>query len=497
MSGHYPSPPNPVLRVRVGLNANQTRDYSFTQTFHIGRTTECELQIEDPHVSRKHAAVGFGNGQWWVQDLNSANGIWLNGQRVQTLAITQTTSFRLGAEGPWVAMQVETPAPAQPVMPVSGEAYVMGGSETRVLKSYAEKYLTGNTDQPAGERTMMIRKAFTKVQKKQKRKFGWVVAGLVLLLGGVGGFAWYRDQQVRKQSAMAQEIFYQMKALDVDIANVERLVAETGGAQGAEQVRRFRERRQTMESQYEKFLAGAKLYDKDLSEEEKLILRMARVFGECELAAPPEFVAEVKNYIGQWKSTPRFRNAVTRALSNGYNTAIFDEFLNRGLPPQFFYLAMQESNFDPFISGPMTYKGHAKGMWQFIPETGEKYGLRIGPLAEFPRPDPGDDRHDWRKSTVAAAKYIKDIYSTDAQASGLLVMASYNWGEHKVVRYLQTLPANPKDRNFWLLLKAHPDKVPPETYKYVYNIMAAAVIGENPRLFGFDFDSPLANLEKR
>lgn len=496
MSGIYPSSSIPAIRVRVAIGNNPPRDYTFTQTFRIGRVAECELQIDDPHVSRQHASVAFANGQWWIQDNNSANGIWVNGQRVQTLAIGQTITFRMGVEGPWVVMQVEQPAAAQqPSMQVPAAQPI--GGETKMIASYAEKYLHGNSDAPAGERTMMIRKAFTQVQKKQKRKFGGVIAGLVVLLLGVGGFAWYRDQQVRKQTAMAQELFYSMKSLDVDIANVERLVSESGGPQAAEQIRKFRERRSAMESQYDKFLSGLKLYDKQLSEEERLILRMARVFGECELAAPPEFITEVKSYIKKWQSSSRYKTAVDRAITNGYNVRIAKEFLDRGLPPQFFYLAMQESNFEPLISGPMTYKGHAKGMWQFIPETGEKYGLKTGPLFEFPRPDPGDDRHNWEKATVAASRYIKDIYSTDAQASGLLVIASYNWGEHRIIKLLQSMPANPKERNFWQVLAKYRDKWPNETYDYVYYIFSAAVIGENPRLFGFQFDNPLAHLESR
>ena len=45
----------------------------------------------------------------------------------------------------------------------------------------------------------------------------------------------------------------------------------------------------------------------------------------------------------------------------------------RQLPPQYFYLAMQESDFIPNRSGPPTRLGFAKGMWQFIPETGKRY----------------------------------------------------------------------------------------------------------------------------
>jgi hypothetical protein len=121
--------------------------------------------------------------------------------------------------------------------------------------------------------------------------------------------------------------------------------------------------------------------------------------------------------------------------------------------------------------------------------------LRVGPLQHLRQPDPRDDRHHFEKSTQAAARYIKDIYDTDAQASGLLVMASYNWGENRVIRLLQRMPQNPRERNFWRLLALYRNQIPKETYDYVFFIISAAVIGENPKLFGFDFENPLAKIE--
>jgi hypothetical protein len=51
------------------------------------------------------------------------------------------------------------------------------------------------------------------------------------------------------------------------------------------------------------------------------------------------------------------------------------------------------------------------------------------------------------------------------------------------------MPLNPKERNFWELLRHY--KIPQETYDYVLYIFSAAVIGENPKLFGFGFENPL------
>jgi hypothetical protein len=76
-------------------------------------------------------------------------------------------------------------------------------------------------------------------------------------------------------------------------------------------------------------------------------------------------------------------------------------------------------------------------------------------------------------------------------------MACYNWGEEQVLPLVRSMPANPRDRNFWRLLAEHRDKVPDQTYDYVFYIVSAAVIGENPRLFGFDFDNPLESPEER
>jgi hypothetical protein len=252
-----------------------------------------------------------------------------------------------------------------------------------------------------------------------------------------------------------------------------------------------------MEANYDMFLSGLNLYDKKLTEQERLIMRVTRTFGECDLAAPPEYLSEVAGYIRRWQSSDRYTKAINLAQELGYPRKIAEEFINQNLPPQFFYLAMQESDFDAYNSGPPTYMGIAKGMWQFVPETAKRYGLTIGPLAKARVPDPADDRQKWDKATRAAALYIKDIYSTDAQASGLLVMASYNWGEGRVINLLRSMPANPRERNFWKVLEKHREQVPKQTYDYVLYIVAAAVIGENPRLFGFPFDSPLGFLDKQ
>ncbi len=477
----------PVLRVRTP----DGHVHRFTESFHIGRGEECEVRIDDALVSRRHLLVSVEDGRWTFQDLRSANGVFADGMRLETAAISKGLTISLGRQGPIVSLEIEQPGRATDPRKTERESQA---PDALALNDYAARYLTPAVDdEPVGRRTMMIRKAFQQVQKKQKRKYLGVVVVLAAAVVAAAGYAYYGHLQMAKQKALAEDLFYSMKTLDVDIANLERLIASSGGAQGEDQVKRYLERRRQMENTYDSFVAN--LYNRDLTESERLILRVTRIFGECEIAAPPEYLDEVARYIAKWQSSGRFARAITLAQEKGYPKFIAKEFLKQDLPPQFIYLAMQESDFNAFASGPPTYMGFAKGMWQFVPDTARRYGLQTGPLVGVPQPDAADDRHKWDKATVAAARYIKDIYSTDAQASGLLVMAGYNWGEQRVINMVRSLSPNPKDRNFWKLLERYRTRIPKQTYDYVFYIVSAAVIGENPKAFGFPFDSPLKFLE--
>ena len=484
----FPKHDAPLLTtvlVTVKVDGVPDKDYAFKATFSIGRTDECDVCIKNEFVSRIHARASFENGEWWLGDLNSSNGIWVGENQLRRVQLKEGTSVRLGIRGPELRFNIVRPV----VIP-------RPLADTKLDKSeYAKHYFgTGDQKREAGEHTMLIRTVFAEVQKKQKRKYGGVILALAGVMLCLGGFAYYEHQEASKQRTMAKEIFYSMKALDIDIANLQDAVKASNNQQGMDQIKRIEAQRGEMESSYDHYLAGLHVYNPKMSEEDRLVLRVARIFGECELDMPPDFVAEVNKYIKLWQSSGRMEKAITKARENGYTATISKQLLDEGLQPQFFYLALVESDFDPYVSGPETRKGIAKGMWQFIPETAVKYGMHLGPLVDLPRPDTLDDRHNYQRETVAASHYLKDLYGSDAQGSGLLVMACYNWGEDYVLPLVRSMPANPRDRNFWMLLQNHRDKIPKETYDYVFYIVSAAVIGENPRLFGFDFDNPLANL---
>lgn len=484
----------PVVHVHTG----DGRVFRFSQGFRIGRDHDCDVRVNDVHVSRTHAAGSFEKGVWHLHDLKSANGVFVDGRRIETVVIRSGLTISLGIDGPSLSFEVEAAGKETVQVGTPAPTIRQAKDERDLLASYEQRYFGHSSGgERVGGRTMMIRRAFEHVQRRQRRRYWWLVGVAAAAALTAAGYAYYKHRQIVQQQALAQDLFYAMKALDVDIANVERLIAESGSAQAKAQVKTYMTRRRDMENTYDRFLAVLDLYDASLSEEDRLILRVTRTFGECELAAPSDYIAHIKSYIRKWQSSPRYARAMKQSEQMGYTKRIAAEFLGQNLPPQFLYLALQESDFNPFNSGPPTYMGIAKGMWQFIPETASRYGLTIGPLAKQRIQDPLDDRHNWEKATQAAARYIKDIYSTDAQASGLLVMASYNWGENRVVNLIRSMPANPQERNFWKLVEKYRTRIPQQTYDYVFYIVSAAVIGENPRLFGFDFDNPLGFLDSR
>lgn len=461
-----PDPPDVIVCLPDG------KKLCFSSAFHIGRDEGCEVQIDDLQVSRRHAAVARTEGRWVIRDLRSGNGLFVNGSRVESAPVDGTLTVTLGKGGPQLLISGGTPQHA------AHTARALTQKEVDV-EEVAKRYFGAEEDPAVGHRTIMIRKAFRHVQQQQHRRTRWIVGALSTAVICAVAYAGYANYWMARYRQQAESAFYEMKS------------AEVGGLEGAnaDAVRAYRAKREELEKHYDEYIQ--RLYDRRLDEEDRLILRITRLFGECEVSAPAGYIDEVKKHLAQWRVRGGWATTVARAQSSGYTSQIAREFLAQDLPVQYFYLAMQESSFRENAVGVATRFGHAKGMWQFIADTAERYGLKTGRNGKGPGVDFEDERFNWNKATTAAARYIKDIYSTDAQASGLLVMASYNWGERRVVDRLNKLPKDPRERNFWNLLRNYPSDVPSETRNYVFRIVAAAVIGENPKLFGFQMENPL------
>ena len=62
----------------------------------VGRHSRADIRLAFPEVSRRHARVVFHNGQWRIVDLNSLNGVWINGERMHDAVLYDGDRVRIG-----------------------------------------------------------------------------------------------------------------------------------------------------------------------------------------------------------------------------------------------------------------------------------------------------------------------------------------------------------------------------------------------------------------
>ena len=170
----------------------------------------------------------------------------------------------------------------------------------------------------------------------------------------------------------------------------------------------------------------------------------------------------------------RLRDWFTAALSRGsqYLPQIRQIFAEEGVPQDLAYLAMVESAFRPAALS----RARAKGVWQFISETGRRYGLQQDWWV--------DERSDPDKATRAAARYLKELYGMFSDWN--LAMAAYNSGEATVARGI----ARYGTRDFWELSRTRTFRR--ETKNYVPLIHAAIIVAKAPEKYGFSITPEVA-----
>ena len=504
--------PRAVL-ARVVSGRARAPEMRFTRAFTVGSSTEADFQLLDPRVAPTHAEVLPDGILWWIRDLSST-GTVVNGARASMVPLREAAEVELGPGGPRVRLELVAaerpstiapagdtqalhrpagpapePAPAAHVTvprPPRGEpAPAPGGftTESQILRRFLRK----DGAEPMGHETLLFRRAFERVKKRSSRPYQLLAAVVLVALVAAAGVIVHQQRKLRTLRDTAERLFYATRAVEVEISQLEEIVLANADRKVLGELLDRKAKVSQMEAEYDAFVKELGVYAK-LPEDEQLILRTARAFGECEVNVPPEFVAEVKKYVQRWRSSNRLANGLKRSAQYGYGPAIQRVLHETGLPRQLVYLPLVESNYDERAVGPNTRYGYAKGMWQFIASTADHFGLKVGPLHDQPTYDPKDERFEWQKATTAGARYIKLLSSHETMASSMLVMACYNWGEGNVRALVNKLPPTPQDRNFWRLLRDR--KVPRETYDYVLSIFSAAVICENPKLFGFDFTCP-------
>ncbi len=179
----------------------------------------------------------------------------------------------------------------------------------------------------------------------------------------------------------------------------------------------------------------------------------------------------VAAFINFFSNTKIGHNTLKHSLerSGKYRAMIQRVMAEEGVPQDLIYLAVAESGFQPQV---VNRGSGAGGMWQFMPHG--NYGLVRNSYV--------DERFDPEKSTRAYARYMKFLY--DQLGDWYLAMAAYDWGAGNVQRAVQKTGY----ADYWELYKRN--NLPGETKNYVPEILAAIIIANNRKQYGFDDIQP-------
>jgi len=233
---------------------------------------------------------------------------------------------------------------------------------------------------------------------------------------------------------------------------------------------------------------------------------VARMIGNREgYTFTPEAVSKIKMFLDTYalrlkSSKPsgggcNMHHDLTTLLNRarGYAPVIVKSFNEKGLSPQVgLYLAMIEAEYCSCLSsgtGP-------KGFFQFASSTARRYGVQD---VSAPHDTRQDDRCKIETMAPIAARYVKDLIAMfgTGPLSVPLAIASYNEGEGGLSTNLANAlkaamsKSDDPERSFWTMV-AHSqilsDQFQREAIKYVPKFFAAAIVGENPRVFGVDME---------
>lgn len=456
---------HPPIRLVVEIQDDEPIERVFTRPFRIGRDSDCDVMIKNSHVSRNHVEIDYKDRCWWVHDLESTNGIYVNGKKVNHVPVIDKDILHLGKDGPRIVFTYITAesAAAMPGFDASEEA-------PRLLPS-------------------------------TPKMVAFVLAAL--LLGGAGFF--YGRHQLSKNDNLAEKaevLFTEIRAADIAIANV---YADQQGADKlltAQKIINLEKERQTAAEDYKGYLIQMGLYQA-LDETESQIYNAARFFNESEINMPPSFVADVKKSITQYwlgEGEGPYKEALTRAQLFDYTPFVVKTLQDYGLPVEFFYLPLSISGFDENLAVGHGSTNTTLGVWQLSSASASSYGLSTTNNEAAHAIGSLDDRSDFQQSTYAATNLLFDIYRQEALASGLLTLAVFLEHERdsskSQVQLQSVLDAVDKDvhqRTIWNIREQYPDLISDEVYETVVRIFAAAVIGQDPRLFKLNVDTPTAS----
>lgn len=174
----------------------------------------------------------------------------------------------------------------------------------------------------------------------------------------------------------------------------------------------------------------------------------------------------IQQELNWYKRHPEYMTRVVER-ARPYLHYIIETVEAAGLPSEMALLPIVESAFQPFAYS----HGRAAGIWQFIPETGKRYGLKQNWWY--------DGRRDVYASTKSAIRLLKKL-NENFKGDWMHALAAYNTGDGRVKRSIRRNKRKGKSTDFFAL------KLPKETRAYVPKLLALKMIINNPEEYGIE-----------
>ena len=171
----------------------------------------------------------------------------------------------------------------------------------------------------------------------------------------------------------------------------------------------------------------------------------------------------VQGFINYYQGRGRATMETGLRRSGQYMAMARKIFREEGVPEDIVWLGQVESAWRPTARSWAA----ASGLWQFIPGTGSRFGLRQTTYV--------DERNSFEKATRASARYLKWLHTRFGNWE--LAMGAYNTGEGNIDRAI----SRAGQRDFWAIYPY----IAQETRNYVPNILAVILIAKNPEKYGF------------
>jgi hypothetical protein len=472
------------------------------QELTIGRG-EVDLRFADNSMSRHHATIFHENERVWILDEGSTNGTFVNGVEVSPSGTPLD-------DGDEVRVGNETIFRVNIIKPKKESFFEAAGKK---IESATQKTVSATNTEGYGYLPITI-------------------VGLAVLIIGIAGLGIgikvWRDSQPVPNNTNTEIAQNNPTTSNPDETEEEEVVDETGE-------RRRRKKKKTTDNPVNnqtvdnsvlptvddtskpRPVTPTKTYQ-EMSDAEKrefirvqaedIAVRISNVQGE---SITPVAIDKIKGfldgYVRKIRST-RTNDCSAKGWLSSDMTSIFEratvnaKFINpafnaQGVPRSIgLYLAMIESEHCQCLQ---SYTGPL-GMFQFTKDTANRFGLKAVPGANPSNAlSLGDERCKPDLSAAAAARYFKYLlgrYGTDS-SSVPLAIASYNSGEGAGEKNLEAAlkAAREKSRSFWTLVvevekiasdSKYGKQFKSENIKYVPKFFAAAIIGENPKVFGIN-----------